>query len=119
MRTPADLRRIFHAIDLVFFGGACEAAGLTVRWKAFRDSRTMFMFGEFCPERRQVRVNRRLAALDVPEHVVCAVCYHEMLHHVVGLEHDVEFQKAEHRFPHYYQSEQWCEKFILDTLECS
>lgn len=113
MRTPADLRFVLHAIDFLFFGQQCANDGVTIRWKRFRQGVNHFCFGEFDSDKKQIRINIRLAQPDVPDYVVSAVVWHEALHHIIGLEHNVAFQKAEHRFPHFYEAESWCDEFIL------
>lgn len=112
-RTPRDLREIFRSIDLVFFGRACEHAGVSVRWRRFRPTKDRFHFGEYESEKKEVRINFRLSEWDVPDYVVVGVCYHEMLHATIGLEHDVRFAEHEHKYPHYYRSEKWCDDFVL------
>jgi predicted metal-dependent hydrolase len=114
-RTTSSLRRTFLALDHVFFGDSCEGHGLTIKFKKFRNAKSTFVFGEYHSDKKEILINIRLAKDDIPDYVVSAVIMHEMLHHVVGENHDVVFQKAEHRHPYYYESEKWCEQF-LDKL---
>jgi len=117
VRTPADLRRTFLSLDHVFFSDLCAHAGVRCRWKKFRSAKNSFQFGEYDEDRKIVSLNVRLAQDDVPDYVVSAVCYHEMLHHMVGLEHTVAFARAEHQHPYFYASETWADQFVLEMLD--
>jgi predicted metal-dependent hydrolase len=118
-RSPADLRKTFLALDHVFFHDACTAGGVRVQWKKFRTAKASFLFGEYDMEKRVVRINARLAELDVPQYVVSAVTMHEMLHFTHGYDHSVAFSRVEHKHPFFYESEQWCHDFCMETLEVS
>lgn len=112
MRTISDLRRYFRSLDIVFFSEQCTAEGVRIRWKKYRDLNNHFYFGQYHPERKEIWINQRLARLDVPDYVVMATVLHEMLHHIVGLEHDVPFLQAEQRYPHHWVAMKWEAEFL-------
>lgn len=112
MRTISDLRRYFQSLDLVFFGEQCTAEGVRIRWKKYREKSSTFYFGHYHPDKREIWINQRLAQRDVPDFVVMATVLHEMLHHVVGLDHDVPFLQAEQRYPHYWAATKWEAEFL-------
>ncbi len=114
MRTPADLRKTFLAIDHIFFGGQLVRDKVKCRWKRFRPMKNHILWGQIILEDREIQINYRLAHPDVPDYVVAAVLFHECLHHIYGYDHTVEFYKAEHRFPFYYESEAFCDKMLKD-----
>lgn len=114
VRTVGDLRRLFLALDRVFFDRGCQAAGIRVRWKPFRSVKGAVHFAEFDIERKVIRVNAFMSDADVPEYVVSAVLFHEMLHHFFGYDHDAKFQKAEHRHPYFYEAEEWTSNYVLE-----
>lgn len=112
MRTAEDLQRTFASLDHVFFDDHCAHAGVTVRWKRFRPAKHSFTYGRYLMNPPEIRINVRLAQLDVPQYVVSSVLLHEMLHFTMGLDHDVAFQQAEARYPFFWDSERWCSEFL-------
>ncbi len=109
-RSPADLRKTFLALDHILYDDRCARDGVKVKWKRFKESKYHMMFGDYDPELLEIRINYRLAQDDVPSYVVSAVLNHEMLHHIIGFDHTVEFMKAEASFIHYWASEAFCDK---------
>jgi hypothetical protein len=116
-RSPADLRKTFAALDHLLYDDRFARDGVRVKWKRFRKAKNFMMFGDYDGELKEIRLNYRLAQDDVPNYVVAAVLNHEMLHHILGYEHTVEFMKADAAFIHYWDSEAWCDRVIMS--ECS
>lgn len=108
MRTAADLRHYFRSLDCVYFAGECEARGVTIGWRTYRGA--SFVFGRYHVDQKRIGVNRVLARPEVPQHVVLATIYHEMLHAVLGAEHEdhgLTFQLSEQRFAHHVAATVW------------
>jgi len=110
-RTLRDLRAVFKAVDLVFFGGQCAEDGVTIVWRSFKSKPGEFLFGQYDPELKRVEINRRMAEPDWPGYVLMSVVHHELAHHVVALDHGTEFKHAEALNPWYWKSERWCDEF--------
>lgn len=107
MRTQEDLDRMFDALDIVYFLGACREHGIKVSWRKFRKTKNSFFYGRFFIEEKRICINRVLARPEVPDYVVLATLLHEQLHHIVGPDHDTAFQMAEMRFVHHTAAELW------------
>lgn len=106
-RDSAWLRRALSAIDMVFFDGLLEEHEVTVRWSRWRQVKpgSYFIYATYLEH--SIEVNRALAWHWVPDFVVMSTIYHEALHHVVGMEHDLAFRFAEQKFPHYAEAAVW------------
>ncbi len=113
MRTPADLRKTFVALDHLFLDGRCVREGVKIRWKRFRNAKTSFTFAVYYMDEKEIHVNYRLAQDDVPNYVVASCVWHEMCHHTHGYDHTAAFHKAEAEFVRHWDSEIWCEQFVL------
>lgn len=105
-RDVSDLRESLHALDLVFFDGQLDDVGVKVKWMRWRPMiESPFIYATYL--NNVIEVNRALAWHWVPEYVVMATLYHEALHHVVGMDHDLAFTFAEQRYPHFAASQVW------------
>jgi hypothetical protein len=109
------LRDSFRAIDRVYFGDAVSIEGFTVKWMPWRPTKSKFVFGLCDKENKVIKLNQALRHEWVPDYVVLATLYHEMLHIVIGDDHDTTFDLAENRFVHYSSAQIW-ENSNLDAL---
>ena len=65
-------------------------------------------FGAYYYDRNEIRINRVLNSIDIPEEVVKYVIYHECLHQYMP-NHSRSFRKLEHKYPDF---EKW--EYFLD-----
>lgn len=107
------LRESFAAVDRVYFDDECEAMGVSIRWMRWRPAATTFRFGLFRPSELKIEINQALAHEWVPTHVVLLTIFHEMLHGVLGNEHDQGFRAREQMFPRYA----WCRDWEDENLQ--
>lgn len=101
------LRESFKAIDRVYFGDALSIEGYRVIWMPWRPSKNSFTFGLCDKDKKVIEINKALSHEFVPDYVLLATLYHEMLHIVIGDEHDMTFDLAEERFVHYAKAQVW------------
>jgi len=109
-----DLRVLAENLSNRFFQGRFSA--LEVFWSA---RRAKGYWGKYYPEPPRIVINSRLDHPDVPDYVVEAVLYHEMLHHHLGVQrvngrrriHTPEFRRWERKFPHHAEAEKFLEEF--------
>jgi hypothetical protein len=107
LRDRAWLQRALNAVDLVFFESHCSEYPVTIKWMPWKPAKpgAGFLYATYCEG--LILVNRTLAWGWVPDFVVVGTVYHEALHHIVGMEHDLAFKYAEHKFPHYTDAALW------------
>ena len=114
MRDQEWLDSALHALDLVYFDGALAEDGVTARWHTFRiGARSRITFGDYWE--KHIRMNRVLADPTVPAFVTVGTLFHETLHHVIGLEHDLTFAFAEAQYVHHARAALW-ERAHLERL---
>lgn len=140
MTSPSPLRCVVHALrrleeqgslvhDLdaiaalerarleVHHGTTCDVG---VRWarelKPGKQLKKM-KFGSYSTH--GIRIHPRLDDRRVPQWLIGFVIYHELLHHVLGLEHTPEFRRAERRHPFFELARKWEAARILDLLSAS
>ncbi len=106
-RDLSDLRESLHALDLVFFDGHLGDANVAVKWMRWKKATVSHEFVYATYLQNVIQINRALAWHWVPEYVVMATLYHEALHHIVGMDHDLAFTFAEQRYPHFAASQVW------------
>ncbi len=113
MRDQEWLDSALHALDLVYFDGALAEDGVKARWHTFRPTKNSITYGEYLDKR--IRINRCLAALDVPSYMPVGTLFHETLHHVIGMDHDLTFMLAEAQYVHHAKAAVW-EREHVDML---
>jgi hypothetical protein len=106
-RDLAWLRRGMSSLDMVFFEGHLEEIPVVIRWARWRPVKTVESFYYATYLDSEIEVNRVLAWSWVPDYFVMSVIYHECLHHVVGMDHDLAFKYAEQKFPHHTDALLW------------
>lgn len=103
-RTTEDLQDYLHAVDLCYLGGAVE--GVSIGWSRWRKGGWAGRLGYYNPDKKAIRLCKRLAWDWVPDFYVLHVVHHEALHHVIGRGprglkdrwHTEEFRAAEAKF---------------------
>ena len=105
MRDQEWLNAALTALDLVYFDGALSEDDVKVKWWPFKVSRGIVIYGDYC--QKQIRINRVLADPTVPTFVTIGTLFHETLHHVIGLEHDLTFSFAEAQYVHCTRAALW------------
>jgi len=100
------------AFDLLYFEGALAEVPVRIVWHTYRPAVT-YTCGDYLEGR--IRINRRLSSLVVPDYVVLGTVYHECLHAVVGMDHDISFELAEGRYVHRTKAALW-EAYHLDAV---
>lgn len=77
-----DLQQIYNRVNGLYFEGKLK---LSIRWVGDRDARPKrkVMFGSYHPDRKLIKIHRRLDQPHIPEYFISFVVYHEMLHHVL------------------------------------
>lgn len=109
------LQDALHALDRVFFDGHLGDHPVKLRWMRWRPTKG-FVYAQYWDCQGLIEVNRALAWLWVPDYVVMATLYHEALHHVVGMDHDLAFNLSEARYPHFAASQVWEARNINSLL---
>lgn len=99
------LRRGLEAVNMVFFEGMLES--VNIKWSRYRPVTKIekFTYGSYLDN--VIEISPVLAWYWVPDYVVMATIYHESLHHMVGMEHDLTFVLSEKRFPHHAEGLTW------------
>ncbi len=92
------------AFDLLYFEGALALIPTRAKWHRF-SAKNGFTYGDYLEGR--IRINSVLASEEIPSYVVLATVFHECLHAVVGMEHDLAFELAEARYVHYTKAMLW------------
>lgn len=92
------------AFDLLYFEGALGLIPVRARWHRF-SAKVCFTYGDYLEGR--IRVNSVLSSYEIPDYVVLATVYHECLHAIIGMEHDLAFDFAESRYVHYTKAMLW------------
>ena len=106
MRDQEWLDSALHALDLIYFDGALAEDGVTVKWWPFKVSRSgTFLYGDYSAGR--IRMSCVLSDAWVPSFVTVGVLFHETLHHVIGLQHDLTFSLAEAQYVHHAKAAVW------------
>lgn len=113
------LKESFRAIDRVYFGDALAVQGYKVLWMPWRPNKKVFIFGRCYKEQRVIKINRALQHDWVPDYVVLSTLYHEMLHVVIGDDHDMTFELAEEKFVHFAKSNTWEDQNLTALLTAS
>ena len=107
MRDSGDLREYLDAVDLCYFGGALEAAGVEIRWMRARGGDPTRV-GQYWAETKTIEIARHLAHETIPLFYVLHVIHHEACHALFGPEHDApEFRLHERQFVHTYEVADW------------
>lgn len=116
MRDQEWLESALHALDLVYFDGALALDEVHARWHTFRAPKTPnITYGDYCD--RRIRMSRVLADPTVPSYVTVGVLFHETLHHVIGLDHDLTFAFAEAQYVFHAKAALW-ERANFERLVC-
>ena len=119
-----DLERLFFRLNQTFFQGQIEAR---VTWSSAptKRRRRSIRLGSYCSDHKIIRIHPALDRPFVPEYVVEAVLYHEMLHQVHQIKtdshgrrcvHSKSFKKDEARFPHYEKACRWEQQNLARLL---
>jgi hypothetical protein len=103
------LHDAYDALDRVLHLGAVSELGVRVRWGRFRKNKTQFLYATYDFDKKLIELNPVLKGDWIPEVVVYDTIAHEMLHALRGFDHDVEFARAEARYPYHTDSAWWCE----------
>ena len=115
MRDQEWLESALHALDLVYFDGALAADEVHVHWHTFRAPKAATItYGDYWAKR--IRMNRVLADPTVPSFVTVGVLFHETLHHIIGLEHDLTFALAESQYVHHAKAALWERENVLRMI---
>lgn len=109
-----DLERMARSLSARFF--ASRFPDIPLAWTA---RKVKGYWGKYFAEPPIIVLNRKLDHPKVPEYVVEAVLYHEMLHHHLGIEkiggrrriHTRAFREAELRYPRMKAAEDFLENF--------
>lgn len=107
LRTHEWLEDSLAALDRVYFDD--RLAHVQIGWMKWRPRKKTFYWG-FCytsEKPPRIEVNRLLARVDVPAYVALETIYHELLHLVIGVDHDLAFTLAEKRFVHHGAASEW------------
>jgi hypothetical protein len=112
------LNESFRAIDRVYFGDALSIEGYKIKWMRWRPNKKSFCFGLCDKELKVIQLNRALQHEWVPDFVLLSTLYHEMLHIVIGDDHDVAFELAEARFIHHVQAQVWESEHLNLLIRC-
>ena len=113
MRDQEWLESALSALDLIYFEGQLREDEVRVKWHKFRPAKNCLTYGEYF--NKEIRVNSVLARAWVPDFVVVSTVFHETLHHVIGMDHDLTFDLAESRFAHHTKALLW-EAANIDKL---
>jgi len=118
MRDQEWLDEALAALDLVYFDGLLAEDGVRAKWKTFKLTAgcTVITYGDYLE--KNIRMNRCLADLSVPTFFVLGILFHETLHHVVGMDHDLTFELAEAQYVHHAKASVW-ERMNVDRLVAS
>jgi len=130
-----DLRLLRNQLNRDFFGGRLEVditwgkAGGTVshRCRGRRARKSTIQLGSYSYEDNLIRVHRALDQGRVPQYVVEAVVYHELLHAALPpvfhngrrYVHTPEFRHRERLYPLLDRAERWVERHLPDLLRPS
>lgn len=112
------LRESFKALDRVYFGDAVSTEGFRVGWMRWRPNKKSFIFGLCDKEKKVIHINQALKHDWVPDYVVMSTLYHEMLHIVIGDDHDVAFDLAEEKFVHHTKTQVFEESHLNKLINC-
>lgn len=112
-----DLAAIFAAVNAAHFHSSCSA---TIGWgraNAPHRRRRSMQLGSYTQATHTIRIHPALDQPFVPEYMVAAVVFHEMLHEVFGLDersaggrrrlHPPEFLELERGFPEHARAQAW------------
>lgn len=103
---------LYDEINHKYFDGAAD---LQITWSGSKRSipKTSLTFGTYCPNKKLIRIHRRLDQPHVPRYFIAFVIYHETLHHFYPPTYDrygkrsihhSQFKEAEKQFPHYKEA---------------
>jgi len=107
MRDRSDLREYLDAIDLCYFGGACEDLGVEIRWMRARGGDPTRV-GQYVIDSKTIEIARHLAHESIPLFFVLHVVHHEACHALFGADHDsLAFRAHERQFVQMYESIEW------------
>jgi hypothetical protein len=107
VRDSGDLREYLDAVDLVYFWGALEEAGVQIRWMRARGGDPTRV-GLYWPDTRTIEIARHLADEAVPLFYVLHVVHHEACHALFGVDHEAAmFRLHERQFLHTYEAAEW------------
>jgi hypothetical protein len=109
-----DLRESFDRVNRMMFAGQLELPRLT-----WTQSRVRGELGSYDSTFDLIAISRRMDARRVPQYVLDAVMYHEVLHRLLPMPmrgkrrvvHTEEFNRRERRFPHYKRAVAWLKNF--------
>ena len=118
------LEAIFDRLNAVHFGGLVDAR---IGWGPNRGTgrrRHTIKTGVYVQDARLIRIHPALDRLQVPEHYVAAVVFHEMLHQVIPIVerngrrvvHGPEFRRRERQYPEYERAKRWEEENLSFLL---
>ena len=110
-----DLLHIFDELNNSYFKDNKCCAG--IGWRNIRIGKKELTMGICETTERKIRINTVLSDVRVPLWFIEFIVYHEMLHVVVGLEHDEPFLEREREFPHYEEALDFIEDKILAIAE--
>lgn len=113
MRDQEWLESALHALDLVYFDGALAEDGVKVKWHTFRPGKDTLVYGDYFGG--QIRMSRVLSQMWVPSYMTVGTLFHETLHHVIGMDHDLTFSLAESQYVHHAKAAVW-ERLNFDAL---
>lgn len=109
-----DLQKIFTVVNNNYFDGAMTVPGL-----AWTPTLTSRVYGMYQLDRDRVVISQSLDDLQVPEHVLEFVMYHELLHRQIGVQaidgrrvvHSASFKKREQEFRRYAEAREFLQSF--------
>ncbi len=109
-----NLQELFDELNQRYFDDAITAS---ITWGRDHTKRTRSIrFGSYCEQERLIRIHPRLDQPFVPDYLVRAIVFHEMLHASLGIQtgrhgrrkiHPPEFKRKEEAFPEYEKAAAW------------
>jgi hypothetical protein len=113
--TTYDLEAIRDAVSAARFGGTLRPPITWGRWSALRGRRRTIRLGSYDGREGIIRIHPALDQEWVPEALVTAVVYHELLHAALPPResggrrclHGPEFRSRERELPQYAEAEAW------------
>lgn len=108
-----NLLTVFDRLNERYFDGKCCAG---IGWRNIRIGKSPPTLGICETTERIIRINTILSDVRVPYYVLESVVYHEMLHVMLGPEHDDEFLAIDSKFPGYEESERFLSGEFLNIV---
>ena len=118
-----NLKDFFQRLNQRYFGGK---ANCTITWgnRRKRHGQESIRLGSYSLKTNIIRINPILDRPSVPGYVVDDVVYHEMLHHLLGVEkrngrriyHHETFRKMEKKFIHREKARLWVREKLSRLL---